>query len=368
MTAVTTMELQSVARVLAGGKLGQTGKDFVQVGYPAFGAGGLNGYLNSFEYDGEAIILSSIGARCGKVFYPEGKWSSLANTQLIFPDQSRVDRRFLWYQINDEARWHRSGTAQPYIKPSDIKTSRVFIPTLPEQRRIVAILDQADELRTKRRRAVTLLDELADSLFVEMFGDLTANSHGFPTFMFGELGQLDRGVSRTRPRNAPSLLGGPHPLIQTGDVANSGGYIQTYSHTYSDTGLAQSKMWDAGTLAITIAANIAKAGILTFPACFPDSVVGFRPNPHLVHVEYIRYWLASIQAELERQAPASAQRNINLAILRGLEVPTPSKNEQLVFADRLSSIQAGVAQNRQQQVLLNELFASLQHRAFRGEL
>ena len=191
---------------------------------------------------------------------------------------------------------------QKRIPAAFVESLKIPLPPIPEHCRIAASLGQADELRAKRRRAralaLALLDALADSIFIDMFGDTTINSRGFKLTSFGELGQLDRGVSRTRPRNAPELLGGKHPLIQTGDVANSGGYIRTFSQTYSDRGLAQSKMWDSGTLAITIAANIAKGGILTFAACFPDSVVGFNPCQSKVNVEYIRFWLSSLQYTL----------------------------------------------------------------------
>lgn len=139
---------------------------------------------------------------------------------------------------------------------------------------------------------------------------------------FGEVGTLDRGISKHRPRNAPELLGGSHPLVQTGEVANCDGYIRSYTSTYSDLGLRQSKMWPAGTLCITIAANIAKTGILTFEACFPDSVVGFRADDPAT-VEYVRVWLSFLQKALEDSAPESAQKNINLAILRGLNIPLP---------------------------------------------
>jgi len=96
--------------------------------------------------------------------------------------------------------------------------------------------------------------------------------------VFKDVGTLDRGVSKYRPRNAPELLGGPYPLVQTGEVSNCDGYIRSHVSTYSESGLRQSKMWPAGTLCITIAANIAKTGILTFPSCFPDSVVGFAQS------------------------------------------------------------------------------------------
>ena len=122
------------------------------------------------------------------------------------------------------------------------------------------------------------MEDFLRSAFLEMFGDPVTNPKGWPLIKFSEIGELDRGKSQHRPRNAPELLGGPYPLIQTGDVANSGGYIRSYKSTYSEIGLKQSRMWPKGTLCITIAANIAKTGILTFDACFPDSVVGFSPN------------------------------------------------------------------------------------------
>src|SRR6476646_2180193 len=103
----------------------------------------------------------------------------------------------------------------------------------------------------------------------------------------GELGALDRGRSKHRPRNARHLYGGPYPFIQTGDIANSDGYIRTHTQTYSEAGLAQSRQWPTETLCITIAANIGKTAILTYPACFPDSVVGFTPGED-VTIEYVQ--------------------------------------------------------------------------------
>ena len=86
--------------------------------------------------------------------------------------------------------------------------------------------------------------------------------------------------------------------------------------------MKQSKLWKKGTLCITIAANIAKTAVLTFDACFPDSVVGFLPN-QFVTTNYIRFWIGYLQKILEDSAPESAQKNINLDILRNLNVPVP---------------------------------------------
>ena len=165
-----------------------------------------------------------------------------------------------------------------------------------------------------------------------MFGDPVTNSHNLQKATLSELGEFGRGVSKHRPRNDPRLLGGKYPLIQTGDIANADLYITSYSSTYSDLGLKQSKMWNKGTLCITIAANIAKTAILEFDACFPDSVVGFISNENTNNI-FLHYWFSFFQEILEAQAPESAQKNINLKILDELSVILPEKVTQDEFAD-----------------------------------
>lgn len=143
-----------------------------------------------------------------------------------------------------------------------------------------------------------------------------------------QLGELHRGRSTHRPRDDRRLYGGPYPFIQTGDIRKSGGTIQNHTQTYSEFGLSQSRLWPTGTLCITIAANIAETGILTYPACFPDSVVGFLQDESLLKVRFVEFFIRSEKSELERYAPATAQKNINMKILEGLAVPLPPLDEQ----------------------------------------
>jgi type I restriction enzyme, S subunit len=143
-----------------------------------------------------------------------------------------------------------------------------------------------------------------------------------------QLGELNRGKSKHRPRNDPRLFGGRYPFIQTGDVRHSGGFIRSHSQTYNEVGLAQSRLWPAGTLCITIAANIAETGILTYPACFPDSVVGFTFNNDPVTVQFVGLFFRTEKDEIARYAPATAQKNINLEILVQIAVPFPPLSEQ----------------------------------------
>ena len=212
-----------------------------------------------------------------------------------------------------------------------LKEVEIEYPEIEIQTNIVKVLDKIVHIMNVKRKEINNLNTLIKSRFTEMFGDPVSNSYDLPEATLSDLGEFGRGVSKHRPRNDIKLLGGKYPLIQTGDIANAGLYITSYSNTYSELGLRQSKMWDKGTLCITIAANIAKTAILEFDACFPDSVVGFIANERTNNI-FIHYWFSFFQAILESQAPESAQKNINLKILSELKVIVPEKRKQDEFA------------------------------------
>jgi type I restriction enzyme S subunit len=259
------------------------------------------------------------------------------------------------------------GAAIGGIAQDFVRNVHVPLPPLAEQERLVKLLDEADELRKLRAQADRRTVALIPALFHEMFGDLITNSKGWPQSSFAEVGKLDRGRSRNRPRDESSLYGGKYPFIQTGDVANSNGEITVYTQTYSEKGLVQSRMWPAGTLCITIAANIGKTAILTFSACFPDSMVGFVPGEKVV-VDYVRQWLVTMESRLEEAAPQMAQKNINLKILSELTIPVPPLALQKEFAKRVTEIRAVQANQSASRKRLDDLFQSFLHRAFEGEL
>ena len=259
------------------------------------------------------------------------------------------------------------GSTFTAINRNDIECLELPVPPLAEQERIVKFLDEADELRKLRAQADRRADALIPALFNEMFGDPIKNPKGWEVCSFAEVGKLDRGRSKNRPRDEPSLYGGKYPFIQTGDVANSNGEITAYTQTYSEKGLAQSRIWPAGTLVITIAANIGKTAILTFPACFPDSMVGFVPGDRVI-VDYVRPWLVTMESRLEEAAPQMAQKNINLKILSELTIPVPPLALQKEFAQRVKEIRELEAEQTTSRTRLDALFQSLLHKAFSGEL
>ena len=222
------------------------------------------------------------------------------------------------------------GSLSPTVNWSDLKNQEFELPDLDTQRKLAKVLWSLNDTKEAYKKLIAATDELVKSQFIEMFGDPAENPNGYPIEKLASVGELNRGVSKARPRNNPALLGGPYPLIQTGEVTAAELYIDHYENTYSELGLAQSKMWPKGTLCITIAANIAQTAILGFEACFPDSVVGFVSGERVTQI-YIHYWFGFFQKILEEQAPQVAQKNINLKILSELDMMVPPMELQQQF-------------------------------------
>lgn len=170
-----------------------------------------------------------------------------------------------------------------------------------------------------------------------------------------QLGHLSRGRSRHRPRDAAHLYDGPYPFIQTGDVKHAGLYITDYQQTYSEAGLEQSKLWPAGTLCITIAANIADTAILGIDACFPDSVIGFNPDEKKADARFVKYLFdATIQQRVQQFTQGAAQDNLSQEKLLSIEFMVPKVKEQRRIADILSTYDDLIENNWRRMALVEE--------------
>lgn len=206
--------------------------------------------------------------------------------------QSAVSLLLLQYPLF-QRRIVEQGVCNNYfiVNKSKMESCVFPLPPLPEQQRIVdrieSLFAKLDEAKQKARDARDSFETRKAAILHRAFtGELTAQwkkEHGvgmesWERLKLGEIGTLERGRSQHRPRNDPRLFGGPYPFIQTGDVASANVYIMEHHQTLSEFGMEQSRMFSAGKLCITIAANIGDVAILSYDCCFPDSVVGFSPS------------------------------------------------------------------------------------------
>jgi len=177
-----------------------------------------------------------------------------------------------------------------------------------------------------------------------------------------QLGSVARGRSRHRPRDAAFLYGGPYPFVQTGDVKSAGLYLREYDQTYSEAGLAQSKLWPAGTLCITIAANIAETAILDIDACFPDSVIGFTADPEKADPRFVKYLFdAVLKMRFRSFTQGAAQDNLSQEKLLSIKFPVPDLSAQKRIADILAT-HDNLIENNQKRIALLEEAARLLYR------
>lgn len=174
-----------------------------------------------------------------------------------------------------------------------------------------------------------------------------------------QLGTIQRGRSKHRPRNDSILFGGDYPFIQTGDVKKANLYITEYNETYNEEGLAQSKLWDKGTLCITIAANIAETAILGIGACFPDSVVGFISFDKVADTKYVKYMMDMFKVYMQQISKGTTQDNLSLDKIRRVKFEVAPYNEQKRISDVLSSLDNLIENNTRRVKLLERMAENL---------
>ena len=172
--------------------------------------------------------------------------------------------------------------------------------------------------------------------------------------MLDELGSISRGRSKHRPRNDETLFGGKFPFVQTADVKKANLYLTEYEGTYNEKGLEQSKLWKAGTLCITIAANIADTAILGIDACFPDSIMGFIPYDGIANVKFVKYAFDMLQRDCKQISQGTAQDNLSWKKLSTIKFPAPDIEVQNKIVNYLSAYDDLIENNKKQIKLLEE--------------
>ncbi len=134
-----------------------TKKSYVASGYIAYSATGPDGFLPYYDYDCVGVVVSAIGAQCGRTWLAKGKWSCIKNTIRFWSINPEVDTEFLYWITRDPSMWPKRGSAQPFISQGDARSIEIAYPPLPEQRAIARILGALDDkIELNRRMNETL--------------------------------------------------------------------------------------------------------------------------------------------------------------------------------------------------------------------
>ncbi len=323
------------------------------------------------------LLLAMYGATVGRVGILGVPAATNQAVCHIIPDESKAFTRYLYHAIKSKLSFllgQRVGGAQPNISQSIVKSVIIPLPPLEEQRRIAAILDQAEALRAKRRQAIAQLDALTQSIFIDMFGDPLQCVKRWGSTQVKDLFELKNGVNFSAEQRGEGYL-----VLDVLNMYTDSVYVDTDNLYRVDMRLPEDKVLREGDI-LFVRSSVKREGV-GWPALFreldePVTYCGFiiraRPdgrlrqynNKFLVH--YFRHPI--MRSKMISSSGQVAITNINQARLGDLPIPKVPFDQQQAFADQVSAIERMRLDQDQAIAKLDDLFASLQHRAFRGEL
>lgn len=313
-----------------------------------------------------ALLLALYGATVGRLGILGVEATTNQAVCHIIPDPKRANVRYLFHALSNQVPnliARGVGGAQPNISQGIVKELALMLPPLTEQKRIAAILDAADALRTKRREALAQLDALLQSTFLTLFGDPVANPMGWERKTLGEIINFIGGSQP--PKETFTYEPGPGKirLVQIRDFKSD------RFQTYIPEKLARRKFKEDDVM-------IARYGPPVFQilrglsgsynvALMKAEPIGPVEKLFIFHLLSQPKINAAVVAKSERTA---GQTGVNLQFLNNYPAYLPPLPLQQKFAAIVESVERQKAAQRAHLAELDALFAALQHRAFRGEL
>ncbi|WP_258068739.1 restriction endonuclease subunit S [Rathayibacter sp. AY1C1] len=278
-----------------------------------------------------------------------------------------IDERYLLHflrrpEVRKSGELRMTGSGGQRRVPADfLQKLEVPLPPLEEQRRIAAILDRTDALRAKRRQVLAHFESLETALYEDVF-----SSGEWPSFRLGEVASTTSGGTPNRAR--PENYGGGIAWVKSGELHS--GVVMETSETISDIGLTSSSasLMPAGT--VLIAMYGATAGVVSrlgIDAATNQAVCSITPGPQL-DASYLIAALKSMSSQLRNLRSGGAQPNLSQAVIRALEIKVPSIRAQQEFARKISGVASARQRIKLGMATDDQLFTSIQSRAFRGDL
>ena len=333
--------------------------------YPVYGANGVIGRFDKFNHAEPQLLVTCRGATCGAVNISQPNSWINGNAMVVKPRDASIELDYLKHMFGGGLDLSAviTGAAQPQITRQSLAPLRIRFPAPLEQRRIAAILDQADALRTKRREALAQLDSLTQSIFIEMFGDPVTNPKEFTRKSLGEIIKFEGGsqppASTFTDEETPDTI----RLVQIRDFKTD--RFKTFipkklSRRFFE--IDDVMIGRYGPPVFQILRGLSGSYNVALIKAVPRDGITKDFVFHLLKEKRLHNFVV---ANSERTA---GQSGVNLELLEQYEAYIPPIDLQHEFVKRISLLTSVTIYMRESLAELNTLFAALQHRAFRGEL
>ena len=326
------------------------------------------------KFSEEHVLFGKLRPNLGKVADPD--FSGICSTDILpVRPGPRLDRRFLFHylrlpSVREEATKLATGANLPRLKPQALAEFEIPLPSMEEQKRIAAILDAADNLRTKRRQALNKLDTLTQAIFHDMFGDPLANDLGWES---AKLADICEGIFDC-PHSTPKWADDGLICLRTSNLSKGRWQWEDTRFVSDETFAERSRRAEilAGDIVLSREGTIGVAAIVEegMRVCMGQRLVQVRSDSEYVLPSFLLEILLYLLApnRISSVLVGSTAKHLNVKELRQLKIVLPPIERQTEFEKVAGRVRAGREALIAHSGALDLFFSSVQQRAFRGEL
>ena len=385
---------------LSWGDTSVTKSSYVDAGFKAYSASGPDGYLQYADYDYTGVVVSAIGAECGRTWLARGKWSCIKNTLRFWATSPDVDTEFLYWLTSYPAIWPKRGSAQPFISQGDARALGIAYPSITEQRAIAQILGALDDKIELNRRTNETLEAIARALFKSWFIDfdpIHAKAEGrdpslpadiaalFPdSFQDSELGEIPKGWEVKTIGDLVDVVGGGTPSTKEPEYWSGGSHLWATPKDLSglsvpvlvdtarritDAGLSQisSGLLPIGTVLLSSRAPIGYLAIAESPTAINQGFIAMLPKKTVSNV-FVLLWAKVAHDDIVSRANGSTFLEINKANFRPIPVVGPTLDIMAAFDRQARTLYDRIVVNVRESSTLATLRDTMLPKLLSGEL
>jgi type I restriction enzyme M protein len=283
--------------------------------YDVYSATGLDGKADFYEHEGEAIILSAIGARCGKCFWAKGKWTAIKNT-IVITNKNNSLLKYLFLYVNDEDYWVKSGTAQPFISLTTAREQRIPLPPLAVQQ---SIIYEIETLEAQEKKATLAIEELKR--------DISARADN----QYGSYPLLKLGSVSEKPiygANEKAVFGNPSKdfrYIRITDITDNGNLGSDWRTAER---VEERYILEDGDFLVARSGTVGKTFLYKKEygkALFAGYLIKFPVRADVLNTSYLNFVLKGdiYRSWVRERQIGMAQPNINAQEYSTFEIPVP---------------------------------------------
>ena len=323
-----------------------------------FGSNGIVGKHDEFLFQEPTVIIGRKGS-VGKTIYTEEKSWTIDTAFYSEIDKEKVDIKYFYYALTaKDMEQYAITTSIPGINRNDIYDLKIPLPTLSEQKAIVAKLDRAQRLIDIDREMLAKYDELIQSVFLEMFGDPVRNPMDLDTIKLGDYCDVVRGSS-PRPKGDPRYFDGPVPRLMVEDVTRDGMFVTPQIDSLTEEGAKKSRWMKTGDVVVAASGRPGIPTILQVDCCIHDGFIGLRNLSREINPKFLYYFFFNIAKDMGLRSDGAIFKNITTTNVKNLEIYKVPIDLQMKFAQKADLIRKEIEKIETSRKKSEELFSSL---------